>query len=59
MNDKNNPVQDTMSQFHIGQLRHLYAQMVNGHVTNLKTAADGLLAPAIRHLEKQNITKNS
>lgn len=35
----------------IGQLRHLYAQMVNGHVRDVKSAATGLLGPAIEALE--------
>jgi hypothetical protein len=35
----------------MGQLRHLYAQMVGGHVKNTKRAAEGLLSPAIAELE--------
>jgi hypothetical protein len=38
--------------FAMGQLRHLYAQMVNGHVKNCKEAASGLLGPAIVALEE-------
>ncbi len=36
----------------LAQLRHLYAQMVNGHVTDTAGAARGLLGPAIARLEK-------
>lgn len=37
--------------FAIGQLRHLYFQMVEGHVKDCEKAAKGLLAPAIEILE--------
>jgi hypothetical protein len=37
--------------FAMGQLRHLYAQMVGGDVTNTSRAATGLLGPAIAALE--------
>jgi hypothetical protein len=37
--------------FHLGQLRHLYAQMVTGGVTDTAEAARGLLGPAIAHFE--------
>jgi hypothetical protein len=36
----------------LGMLRHLYAQMVGGHVTNPMRAAMGLLSPAIREIER-------
>jgi hypothetical protein len=38
--------------FAIGQLRHLYAQMLGGHVTDTGQAARGLLGPAIEILER-------
>ena len=34
-------------------LRHLYEQMVGGLVTDQRSAADGLLSPAIAMLEKE------
>jgi hypothetical protein len=37
--------------FAMGQLRHLYAQMVGGAVKNTTHAATGLLGPAIEALE--------
>jgi hypothetical protein len=40
------------AQYHLAQLRHLYAQMVNGHVTDAAGAARGLLGPAIEVFEK-------
>lgn len=38
----------------IGQLRHLYTQMINGYVTpaGMKNCAEYLLAPVIRQLEE-------
>jgi len=41
-------------EFEIGQLRHLYANMVNGAVKDsaaAKRIAEGLLAPVIERLE--------
>lgn len=37
--------------YHLGQLRHLYAQMVTGGVQDCAAAAKGLLGPAIQALE--------
>ena len=37
--------------FVLADLRHLYEQMVGGSVKDAKSAANGLLAPAIRRLE--------
>jgi hypothetical protein len=34
-----------------GHLRHAYGHLVNGRVTDLRSFADGLLAPQIRQLE--------
>lgn len=36
----------------IAQLRHLYAQMIEGHVRDTGAAARGLLGPAIAELER-------
>ena len=36
----------------LGQLRHLYQQMLDGQVTDVRTAATGLLGPAIEGLEQ-------
>lgn len=38
-------------EFVLGQLRHLYRQMVRGHVSDPERAAKGLLSPAIVKLE--------
>jgi hypothetical protein len=38
--------------FAIGQLRHLYAQMVSGGVSDTAGAARGLLGPSIERLER-------
>lgn len=38
--------------FQVAQLRHLYAQMVNGGIGNQAAAARGLLSPAIGQMEK-------
>lgn len=37
--------------FHLAQLRHLYVQMLGGHVADVKRAASGLLGPAITGVE--------
>lgn len=42
-----------MTPFHLAQLRHLYAQMVSGHVKSPRDAAVGLLASAIADEERQ------
>lgn len=34
-------------------LRHLYEQMIAGHVRNTQSAATGLLGPAIEQIEKE------
>jgi hypothetical protein len=39
------------SDFCLAQLRHAYAQLAAGEVVDQKAFADGLLAPAIKHLE--------
>lgn len=41
-----------MFQFHLGQLRHAYMQLKNGSVVRQAEFADGLIAPAIRAMEK-------
>ncbi len=38
----------------LAQLRHLYAQMVGGHVKDCAGAARGLLGPSIETLEQMN-----
>ena len=40
-----------MTNYALGQLRHLYQLMVSGHVTDTAEAARGLLGPAIEELE--------
>jgi hypothetical protein len=40
------------ARFALGQLRHLYEQMLNGHVRNVEAAARGLLGPSIEKLER-------
>lgn len=35
----------------LAELRHLYTQLVGGHVKDTARAANGLLAPQIRRLE--------
>lgn len=39
--------------FQLAQLRHAYAQLINGRVSerNMVSFADGLIAPAIRAIE--------
>ena len=39
-------------EFYLAQLRHLYSQMVRHEIGDMKAAADGLLAPAIREFEQ-------
>jgi hypothetical protein len=39
----------------IAQLRHLYGQMIRGHVVDVQQAAAGLLGPAIAVLENECI----
>src|SRR5690349_14891271 len=41
--------------FVLGQLRHLYMQMVQGYVTKPAMAAEGLLAPQIAALEQLEV----
>ena len=43
--------------FNLGQLRHLYQQMLNGQVKDTAQAARGLLGPAIEFLEKNQPNK--
>jgi hypothetical protein len=38
----------------IAQLRHAYMHLAAGRVTKQKMFADGLIAPAIRFLERMN-----
>lgn len=38
--------------FALGQLRHLYQQMLDGRVRDTAQAAKGLLGPAIEMIEK-------
>jgi hypothetical protein len=45
--------------YHLAQLRHAYAHLVAGRVTNQKEFADGLIAPAIRHLESSGTPSQS
>jgi hypothetical protein len=40
--------------FRIGQLRHAYTQLKAGTVKDQPQFADGLIAPAIRELERIN-----
>lgn len=42
------------NKFGLGQLRHLYQQMINGHIKQefMAEAAKGLLAPGIRDFER-------
>ena len=42
----------------LGQLRHLYVQMLDGHVVHCDSAAKGLLGPAIERLEKARGVNN-
>jgi hypothetical protein len=44
--------------FYIAQLRHAYAQLASGAVKDQKAFADGLLAPAIRHVELMEADRN-
>jgi hypothetical protein len=49
-----------MSEAHaLAQLRHLYAQMVEGRVKAQEHAAIGLLGPAIEELEKAQAARSS
>lgn len=45
--------------YEIAQLRHLYKQMINGEVKDVKSAARGLLAPVIERLENMTNNKNT
>lgn len=45
------PIFRAADPFAIAQLRHLYAQMIGGHVTDCAEAARGILGPAIERLE--------
>lgn len=38
--------------FALAQLRHLYKQLLEGHVVNQRAAAKHLLGPAVERLEK-------
>ena len=48
------PVRDEL-RFALRDLRHLYEQMLDGRVVDCKSAANGLLGPAIERLEKIDI----
>ena len=41
-----------MSEFDLAQLRHAYFLLGNGHVRNARQFANGLIAPIIRHAER-------
>lgn len=43
----------------LADLRHLYQQMLAGHIHNTKMAAEGLLGPAIKKLEQTTRKLNS
>ncbi len=45
--------QRSTDEYHLAQLRHAYKQLAAGSVVDQKQFAEGLIAPAIRHLENK------
>jgi hypothetical protein len=45
--------------YHTAQLRHAYKQLMEEAVKDQKQFAEGLIAPAIRHLEQDNQSKSN